>query len=138
MLIECNAGIKFRDEYRWQYIIHDNRALSSLHGRRHDSDDTHLDLIWYFRTSVWMCTEQEGSLGPVTCCFMRGRREALGKLLERGYGAETIYGNGLRLEPLESESHVARGLAQLGSKPTGQLPPSTSQTLPAFDVASRL
>ena len=28
------------------------------------------------------------------------RREAVEKLLEREYGAETTYGNGLRLEPL--------------------------------------
>ena len=52
---------------------------------------------------------------------MRERCEAVEKLLERAYGAETIYGNGLRLEPLESESHVARGSAYLGSARSPQV-----------------
>ena len=46
-------------------------------------------------------------------CHYEGRREAVEKLLEREYGAETTYGNGLRLEPL----HVL-GFASAGSKPS--------------------
>ena len=52
---------------------------------------------------------------PLHVASYEGRCEAVEKLLERGYGAETIYGNGLRLEPLESVSHVARCSAYLGS-----------------------